>query len=771
MTAPKRLGKYEIRRQLGKGSMGIVYEGYDALIERRAAIKVIRQEEFDANQRPELLARLKREAQAAGRLNHPGIVSVYDYGEDTTLSGDEVAYFAMELIEGRELRDLFDSGQRFTPRETERIMLGLLAALQHAHDRGVTHRDIKPANMMLLADGSVKVTDFGVARIDRSELTQTGMVLGTPMYMAPEQMLGLEVDGRADLFASGVVLYQFLTGERPFTGSVTTVIQKVLNEPADPPSHRNSALVPAWDAVLNMALAKKPEQRFATARAFATAIQRATLLQQDADSKVLRPSDGTTIARPIATDTHSPALPLRPMQAAVLLALAGMAVGGYWWSQSGTRVPEGSGPTLPASAVAGPAPSAALTTSAAAASSTQTAAVNDTASSAVAAVVAKSGNDSHVPTGSTRPEAARSQSKAGNASRATTEPIVALPRPKASASIAPEIKSPAPAVVALPAPPSLTAIALEWQAARSRLADASALHSLAEAFVRLLDLRSADERQQVIDFEQWLQRRPASALVLGASGGWLQFSWRSALPTVGEARALAMQRCRELGSAPPAQACRVVWSNGQLDRAAFDEVAIGLGERSLGSVRSLFLTDLSKALLRSMAPAQASAQAPASAPPRAPPLAGTTVDTTKNAFPRSSWPDLRQALRQGLGEHSLAQSLGTLLQVESVDDQQVLKRFEQKMQKLPWKSALAMGEVNGLLGYGFTWKESRDDWAADRALGNCNKVSTRPCVIVMANGQLLDEGLMSVAVRLGARPPAAVREALLPYLRRDSNRD
>ena len=416
MTAPRRLGKYEIRRQLGKGSMGIVYEGYDALIERRAAIKVIRQEEFDAHQRPELLARLKREAQAAGRLNHPGIVSVYDYGEDTTFNGGEVAYFAMELIDGRELRDLFDSGQRFTPRETERIMLGLLAALQHAHDRGVTHRDIKPSNVMLLADGSVKVTDFGVARIDRSELTQTGMVLGTPTYMAPEQMLGLEVDGRADLFACGVVLYQFLTGERPFTGSVTTVIQKVLNEPVDPPSHRNSALVPAWDAVLNMALAKKPEQRFATARAFATAIQRATLLQQDADSKVLRPSDGTTIARPVATDPQSPAPTLRPMQAAALLALAGMAVGGYWWSQSGTRVPEGPGLTPPASAVARLAPSAASTSSVITASSAQTAAVKENASSAATAVVAKSGNDNHGPTGSARPEAGRSQPKAGDAS-------------------------------------------------------------------------------------------------------------------------------------------------------------------------------------------------------------------------------------------------------------------------------------------------------------------------------------------------------------------
>src|SRR5580765_3338023 len=525
MTALRRLGKYDIRDQLGKGSMGIVYEGYDALIERRVAIKVIRQEEFDADQRPELLARLKREAQAAGRLNHPGIVSVYDYGEDTTLNGGEVAYIAMELVDGRELKELLDSGQRFTPCEAERIMLGLLAALQHAHDRGVTHRDIKPANMILLADGSVKLADFGVARIDRSELTQTGMVLGTPMYMAPEQMLGLEVDYRADLFACGVVLYQFLTGERPFTGSVTAVMQKVLNEPVDPPSHRNSALVPAWDAVLNMALAKKPEQRFATAQAFATAIQRATLLQQGADSKVSRPSDGTTIAWPVATDAPSPAPPSRPAPVAALLALAGVAVGGYWWSQSGTRVPEGPGPTPPASAVAGLAPYAASATSVTTAASTRTGTVEESASSAAASVVAKSGNGNQGSIGSARPEAARTQPRAGDASRATAEPAAAPPRPRASTPVALQVKTPAPAAVALPAPPPPTTTALEWQAARSRLAEANVLRSLGEALVRLLDLRSADERQLVIGLEQWLQRRPASALVLGAGDGWLQFSW------------------------------------------------------------------------------------------------------------------------------------------------------------------------------------------------------------------------------------------------------
>jgi len=226
-----------------------------------------------------------------------------------------------------------------------------------------------------------------------------------------------------------------------------------------------------------------------------------------------------------------------------------------------------------------------------------------------------------------------------------------------------------------------------------------------------------------------------------------------------------------MNNVPPEQACRVVWSDGRLDHAAFDEVARSLGERSLASTRSGFLTDLGKALSQARAQTQASASAPAPAAssPRAAVPAGIAASATTNALPRTVWPELRQALKQGRGRQGLAQSLGTLLQVESADEQALLKRFEQRMQALTWKSALAMGEVDGFLSYGFTWNESRDDWAAERALGVCNKASTLPCVIVMANGRLLDDGLWSVAMRLGARPPAAVKEKLLPHLRRDSH--
>ncbi|MBI5255979.1 MAG: serine/threonine protein kinase, partial [Burkholderiales bacterium] len=282
MSHPARLGKYEIRRELGKGSMGVVYEAFDPFIERRVAIKIIRQDQLGPSQTADLLARLKREAQAAGRLNHPGIVAIYDYGEDSTLGGSGVAYITMELIDGRELKDSFDENRHFSQQEVVRIMGEVLSALQHAHERGVTHRDIKPSNVILLRNGHVKVADFGVARLDTSELTQAGTMIGTPMYMSPEQILGLPVDGRSDLFACGVMLYQFLTGEKPFTGSITTVMQKVLHQEPVPATQLNADLSPAWDAVLRQALAKKPEDRFPSAAAMAEAIAQAARQQHDA---------------------------------------------------------------------------------------------------------------------------------------------------------------------------------------------------------------------------------------------------------------------------------------------------------------------------------------------------------------------------------------------------------------------------------------------------------------------------------------------------------
>ncbi len=270
MAELTRLGKYEIRGELGRGAMGIVYEAYDPLIERAVALKTIRREALQGAHAGEILARFRREAQAAGKLTHPNIVAIYDFGEDAGVS-----YIAMELVKGRELKSYFEENGRFALPDVVRIVSEILAALGYSHRLGVVHRDIKPANVFIQPDGTAKVADFGIAHVESSELTQVGTVLGTPAYMSPEQILGTPVDGRSDLFSVGVMLYQFLTGERPFTGNATITMRKVLEEDPLPPSRFNTQLPGALDAVVRTALAKKPEERFATAEAFAAALQAA----------------------------------------------------------------------------------------------------------------------------------------------------------------------------------------------------------------------------------------------------------------------------------------------------------------------------------------------------------------------------------------------------------------------------------------------------------------------------------------------------------------
>jgi eukaryotic-like serine/threonine-protein kinase len=270
MTDTKKLGKFEVRRELGKGAMGVVYEGYDPMIERTVAIKTIRAENLQGDDAQEQLARFRREAQAAGKLTHPNIVSIYDFGID-----DGTYYIAMEFVKGRELQEILNKNERFGMAGVVQVMTQLLEALDYSHRNGVVHRDIKPANIIILDDGTVKVADFGIARTESSNLTQVGMVLGTPSYMSPEQFMGQTVDGRSDLFSAGVILYQLLTGEKPFTGSLTTIMHKVLQEQPLPPSTLNVQVPPTFDAVVQKALAKRPDDRFQTGREFAAAIKEA----------------------------------------------------------------------------------------------------------------------------------------------------------------------------------------------------------------------------------------------------------------------------------------------------------------------------------------------------------------------------------------------------------------------------------------------------------------------------------------------------------------
>ena len=266
---PESIGKYRVTRALGKGAMGMVYEGFDPVIERRVAIKTILSEYLEAAEMAEAVARFKREAQAGGRLQHPGIVGVYEYGEV-----NDMAFIVMEYVEGRELKKVLSEGPKLELIEIFEIMKQLLSALDYSHKAGVVHRDIKPANVMVTMPGpKVKVMDFGIARLEKSNLTQVGTVVGTPTHMSPEQLMGLPADGRADLWSTGVILYELLTGVSPFLAETpATVMHKVLQTDPDPPTALNPALPKGFDAVVARALARKPEERFQTAREFAAAM-------------------------------------------------------------------------------------------------------------------------------------------------------------------------------------------------------------------------------------------------------------------------------------------------------------------------------------------------------------------------------------------------------------------------------------------------------------------------------------------------------------------
>ncbi len=294
----EQLGKYRIDSILGKGAMGVVYKAFDPLIERVVALKTIRKELFSDSQQADLISRFKNEAQAAGRLNHPNIVMVYDYGEDA-----DSAYIAMEFVEGTPLNTLMMPDKPTALPRVTAWMSDLLLALDYAHSRGVVHRDIKPANLLITSSAQVKVSDFGIARIESSTLTQTGSMIGTPSYMSPEQFRGETADGRSDVFSAGVLLYQLLTGVRPFVGSASTVMQQILNEHPAPPSMLLATLGTGYDAIVARALAKAPQERFPSARAFLDALSRAGQ-STDPDATTLADSDRTVLAaglKPYAT--------------------------------------------------------------------------------------------------------------------------------------------------------------------------------------------------------------------------------------------------------------------------------------------------------------------------------------------------------------------------------------------------------------------------------------------------------------------------------------
>src|SRR5512139_2436913 len=253
MSHPERLGKYPITGVLGKGAMGVVYKGFDPVINRPVAIKTIHKALIGQDlSGSSTTARFKNEARAVGRMAHPGIVAIYEYGEDA-----ETAYIAMEYVEGRTLSQILHGTPRPPECDILTLMDQLLAALECAHRHGVWHRDIKPANLLITNSGQLKVTDFGIARIESVVLTQITSTIGTPGYMAPEQYIGENVDHRIDIFAAGAILYGMLVGHPPFQGSAESVMYKVVNDHPVPPSKVPDAGRPEfYDAIIARALAK-----------------------------------------------------------------------------------------------------------------------------------------------------------------------------------------------------------------------------------------------------------------------------------------------------------------------------------------------------------------------------------------------------------------------------------------------------------------------------------------------------------------------------------
>ena len=262
---PERFGRYEVIAVIGDGAMGRVYRARDPIVSRDVAIKTVKPEYLRNDTAAEFVERFRREAQAAGALNHPAIVAVFDVGDD---------HIVMEHLEGRTLQQEIATRGRFAPEETFAILAPIADALDHAHAAGIVHRDIKPANIMVQTSGIPKLMDFGVAHVEDSVLTVTGQILGSPSYMSPEQVAGLEVTARSDVYSLAVVAYEMLTGQSPFPGkTITAVIYKVLHDEAPPPRTWNAALPPRYDEVFARALAKDPAARFATARELSGALE------------------------------------------------------------------------------------------------------------------------------------------------------------------------------------------------------------------------------------------------------------------------------------------------------------------------------------------------------------------------------------------------------------------------------------------------------------------------------------------------------------------
>ncbi len=337
MAFPERIGKYTISEVLGQGAMGVVYRGFDPHIHRPVAIKVIHKELLGApDAQDSIAARFRNEAQAVGRIAHSGVVAIYEFGEDAA-----TAYIAMEYVPGRNLDQVLAGTPMLDDAPLQGIMDQLLAALDVAHGHGVWHRDIKPANLLLTATGQVKLTDFGIARIEHAGLTQVSSVIGTPGYMAPEQYIGEGVDHRADLFACGALLYRLLTGQPAFTGSAENIMYKILHEqPVAPSVACHGRRSTAYDAVVARALSKSPADRFASAEAMRQALQAIAGASASLLAAPVPDGDATVIVAPghwqRAVEAAAPAV--RAPALVVGETMPSLAAGSGWDARELSRI-------------------------------------------------------------------------------------------------------------------------------------------------------------------------------------------------------------------------------------------------------------------------------------------------------------------------------------------------------------------------------------------------------------------------------------------------
>jgi eukaryotic-like serine/threonine-protein kinase len=332
---PKTLGRYTIEAAIGEGAMGRVYRAFDPLARRVVAIKTIKTEVLTEGTREEYTRRFQREAQAAASLIHPSVTTIFDVGE---------SYFVMEFVEGETLQSVLKRKGRLSARETLEVLAPIADALDYVHGKGVVHRDIKPANIMVLPNGRAKLMDFGVVHVESTAMTAVGETLGSPPYMAPEQITGGEITGQTDIFALGTVTYEMLSGRCPFDAdNVTSVIYRVLNE-APPPVRSWSPELPAhFDEAIARALAKDPKARPQTAMELVGALYRGGGLDSDA-------SRGPRDSRPLATSSADttptlPTLPAAPAPGArratpVLLAAAAVVLLAAGWFALRRRTPE-----------------------------------------------------------------------------------------------------------------------------------------------------------------------------------------------------------------------------------------------------------------------------------------------------------------------------------------------------------------------------------------------------------------------------------------------